>query len=1278
METSQPASLRRTLGTRLAAILCLFICSALPSLADSYSITVQPGYNLIANQLDNGGNTVAEVLPTVPDGTVLYLYPCGGGFSVTTYFVDLGGWDNPSLVFAPGQGAALFNPEGAFSLTFSGTPHVPVLPINLCSPVDLVSRQTNDIGTYENIVGLPPDGSNCGPRVFRFNAGPGRNPANFAPPDYTIYTFQNGVWNPQPPSVAVGEAVWITRVASPIPLSITSQPLDLQFCDTNATNCAMFSVAANGTEPLNYQWYLNGAIIPGATESSYTYCPVVLADSGNQYTVTISDFCGGSVTSQVARLTVKQDPDTNAPVLICPPDLTVQSDADVPVPDPLAVLATDDCSPSLIVEHVSDVATGRCPKTVLRTYRATDASGNVGTCIQTITVSDTIPPVFLCPSPGPNLVPNPGFESYSACPITGSDIDLAVPWFQPTVGTSDFLNRCAPTNAGTAVPISFFGNQEPHSGDGYAGGAAFGSNYREYIETPLLAPLVAGQTYEVSFYVSLSEMSVFAVDNLGAHFSVGAITNFPAAGIFSVTPQVRNPPGTFLSSTNDWMLIRGAFTAAGGENYVTIGNFRNDLNTPAIEVNGPPSLLAYYFIDDVSVRVCESCLTNKTVQRGDPWTFDTPAVFDASCGTNVTLVALDTVTNGICPQLVTRIWQATDCCSNNATCSQTVTILDRRPPALSCPAGIAVCADPGQNSKSNVTFSVTATDNCLGVNVSCDRVSGATFPVGATTVHCLATNAVGSSNGCSFIVLVNARITGAALTNLTRCRGDSATFTAVTSGGGALSYAWSLDGGPIGTDNPLLIVSTGGLTEGSHTVQYIVSGECGSVTNRATLTVQSCASGGPCSFTQGFYGNAKGKFNGTPSLTLISNLLATGPLVVGKTGTRSLTIPQSAVPLLQQQMPASTTPVTLPNNGDQTLPTAVLPLNKGKFANILLGQTITLSLNVRLDPALSGVQLRTNFCTQGVTAGPDGSTGTADDLPVSGDVQMFAIPNSVLAALINPGLGINDLTVRGLLELANRALAGLPTGGASLSDINSALDNINRGFDGCRILVDCATHTPLPPSPNDSFGHPTILTNGGPAAIAAPGKPGAAQVLHVEGFNCEATKESGEPAIAGNAGGKSVWWQWQSTISGWVTIQTAGSTFDTLLAVFKSATSSNLKLIAASDDTQGSITAQVTFQAVSGETYLIGVDGVDGACGKIDLQMVAGAPRLTSVTVLPGAGVAIGIEGELGRSYVVEGSADLMNWEPIAVVENSNGTLQLIDRQAKTFEQRFYRVWNEN
>src|SRR5262249_48603781 len=146
-------------------------------------------------------------------------------------------------------------------------------------------------------------------------------------------------------------------------------------------------------------------------------------------------------------------------------------------------------------------------------------------------------------------------------------------------------------------------------------------------------------------------------------------------------------------------------------------------------------------------------------------------------------------------------------------------------------------------------------------------------------------------------------------------------------------------------------------------------------TNCATLKLNACGQPGFCSLTQGFYGNSNGKFNGTVSLTLVGQLL-TPNLVVGKPG-RSLTIPATSASLLQQRLPANGTPATLPNNGDQNLDTAVLSLAaKSKFANVFLGQTITLSLNTRLDPHLLAFPLTQAFCTQGIFPGTDGLRGT--------------------------------------------------------------------------------------------------------------------------------------------------------------------------------------------------------------------------------------------------------------------------------------------------------------
>ena len=41
------------------------------------------------------------------------------------------------------------------------------------------------------------------------------------------------------------------------------------------------------------------------------------------------------------------------------------------------------------------------------------------------------------------------------------------------------------------------------------------------------------------------------------------------------------------------------------------------------------------------------------------------------------------------------------------------------------------------------------------------------------------------------------------------------------------------------------------------------------------------------------------------------------------------------------------------------------------------------------------------------------------------------------------------------LKLATRALAGRATPGATISEINDAVDALNRGFDECRVPLDC-------------------------------------------------------------------------------------------------------------------------------------------------------------------------------------------------------------------------------
>ncbi|HXG48041.1 MAG TPA: Ig-like domain-containing protein, partial [Methylomirabilota bacterium] len=131
------------------------------------------------------------------------------------------------------------------------------------------------------------------------------------------------------------------------------------------------------------------------------------------------------------------------------------------------------------------------------------------------------------------------------------------------------------------------------------------------------------------------------------------------------------------------------------------------------------------------------------------------------------------------------------------------------------------------------------------------------------------------------------------------------------------------------------------------------------------------------------------------------------------------------------------------------------------------------------------------------------------------------------------------------------------------------------------------------PPPNDAF---------------ADRLPLAGAVVSTSGSNVDATLEGGEPAHwPATPGGKSVWWTWTAPNSGPATITTAGSDFDTLLAVYTGASLGSLSLVANNDDTNGTSRSGVQFTAAAGTVYQIAVDGfgsgANAASGNIQLNI---------------------------------------------------------------------------
>lgn len=136
------------------------------------------------------------------------------------------------------------------------------------------------------------------------------------------------------------------------------------------------------------------------------------------------------------------------------------------------------------------------------------------------------------------------------------------------------------------------------------------------------------------------------------------------------------------------------------------------------------------------------------------------------------------------------------------------------------------------------------------------------------------------------------------------------------------------------------------------------------------------------------------------------------------------------------------------------------------------------------------------------------------------------------------------------------------------------------------------------------------------------------------GGNRLASKEGGEPVHAGNAGGHSVWWNWTAPSAGQVTVDTHGSGFDTLLAVYTGGGVAALTAVAANDNAGGANgVSGLLFQAVAGQGYLIAVDGSDGASGDVALNWAlnAAAKANLAVTIF---GPAFGADGST-YGYVI-------------------------------------------
>jgi hypothetical protein len=274
----------------------------------------------------------------------------------------------------------------------------------------------------------------------------------------------------------------------------------------------------------------------------------------------------------------------------------------------------------------------------------------------------------------------------------------------------------------------------------------------------------------------------------------------------------------------------------------------------------------------------------------------------------------------------------------------------------------------------------------------------------------------------------------------------------------ANSYTWSVTGTgwsiTAGQGTAGIFYTAG---TGAGTFKLIVANE-NNCLDSCMITINCHSEDEFCTLTQGFYGSGRGVAcaTGERGGDLIYRLLGApfGDLVIGK-GTRTLTITQNRSYCVTKRLPAGGTAAMLPV-GEQSFASdcsTSIPISRnGRFANVLLGQTITLGLNLRMDADLGSLVIGgTIMTTIEAVPGVDGVCGTEDDAPIEPNFTVRYIPQTVIDAL-NTIYG--SATVANLFDLANRALGGMSTADASLNDINTAVSAFNEGFDHCKFLRD--------------------------------------------------------------------------------------------------------------------------------------------------------------------------------------------------------------------------------
>jgi hypothetical protein len=798
---------------------------------------------------------------------------------------------NTTPAFGTLSGASANFVDGAASATFTGTAPGSAM-------IDVIADNqtvTATINVQNNATSDPADQAVCQGATATFTTtGSGPGPYSYA---WTLdgspfdgnnasISVPTGSLSPGSHTVSVTTTGACGSATQSATLTVneattTSDPADATVCQ-GAT--ASFSTTAGGTGPFSYAWTVDGSAFGGNT-SSISVPTGALSVGSHTVAVTTTGTCGSA--SQSATLTVNEATTTSDPAdaTVCQ-GATAGFSTTASGTGPFTYAWTVDGSAfggntSSISVPTGSLSVGSHTVAVTTSGTCGSASQSATLTVQPSTTTSDPADAAVCPGGTANfstIAGGTGPFSYAwtvdGSAFGGNTSSISVSTGSLSVGNHTVAVTTTGT-CGTASQSATLTVQEPTStSDPADATVCLGATASFSTTAAGTGPFTYAWTVDGTPTGGNTSSVTVPTGSLSVGNHTVAVTTSGTCGSASQSATLTVQPSTATTDPADATVCQGATagfstTASGTGPFSyswTVDGSAFGGDTSSISVPTGSLSVGNHTVAVTTTGTCGSASQSATLTVQETTSTTDPA--DATVCQGAT-ASFSTIASGTGP--FTYAWTVDGSAFGGNTSSISV-------PTGSLTLGshtVAVtttgtCGSASQSATLTVQENTSTTDPadatvCKGATASFSTTAGGTgpftyawtvdgMPSGTTSSITVATGSLsvgnhtvvvttsGSCGSASQTATLTVQETTSATTppSQTVCQGATATFSTTASGTGPFTYQWKLDGSNIaGATGSSVNINTSSLSAGSHSVDVVVDGVCGSVIRSTTLTVNT-------------------------------------------------------------------------------------------------------------------------------------------------------------------------------------------------------------------------------------------------------------------------------------------------------------------------------------------------------------------------------------------------------------------------------------------------------